>query len=222
VPGAYQRHRGGRVVEPPLTRVEEIEDELEALFAARPLLLREAATHVLPQPERGPIQAVLSALSLRPERWAAQLVVGAEKTIVNLEHELTLWMVLEEVAPPEALALARKHWEPGDTQVAQVAYRVAEIAHQLEQLPEELREEVEAQRELSRNFDDEEYGLLDDEEDDDFEDEDDDLVLGKALDLGYVPMVEEPQTVVRTEPKVGRNDPCPCGSGKKYKKCHGG
>ncbi len=27
--------------------------------------------------------------------------------------------------------------------------------------------------------------------------------------------------VVRTEDKVGRNDPCPCGSGKKYKKCHG-
>lgn len=23
------------------------------------------------------------------------------------------------------------------------------------------------------------------------------------------------------ERKVGRNDPCPCGSGKKYKKCHG-
>ena len=27
--------------------------------------------------------------------------------------------------------------------------------------------------------------------------------------------------VVREEPKVGRNDPCPCGSGKKYKKCCG-
>jgi preprotein translocase subunit SecA len=27
--------------------------------------------------------------------------------------------------------------------------------------------------------------------------------------------------VVRQQPKVGRNDPCPCGSGKKYKKCHG-
>ena len=25
----------------------------------------------------------------------------------------------------------------------------------------------------------------------------------------------------RVGPKVGRNDPCPCGSGKKYKKCHG-
>ncbi len=30
-----------------------------------------------------------------------------------------------------------------------------------------------------------------------------------------------PQTVKRTSEKVGRNDPCPCGSGKKYKKCHG-
>jgi len=27
--------------------------------------------------------------------------------------------------------------------------------------------------------------------------------------------------VKRERPKVGRNDPCPCGSGKKYKKCHG-
>ena len=28
-------------------------------------------------------------------------------------------------------------------------------------------------------------------------------------------------TMVRTEPKIGRNDLCPCGSGKKYKKCCG-
>ncbi|HEX3008589.1 MAG TPA: SEC-C metal-binding domain-containing protein, partial [Bacteroidales bacterium] len=33
----------------------------------------------------------------------------------------------------------------------------------------------------------------------------------------------EPQKVqpVRVEKKVGRNDPCPCGSGKKFKNCHG-
>jgi preprotein translocase subunit SecA len=31
---------------------------------------------------------------------------------------------------------------------------------------------------------------------------------------------EEPKPI-RTGAKVGRNDPCPCGSGKKYKKCHG-
>ena len=29
------------------------------------------------------------------------------------------------------------------------------------------------------------------------------------------------KTVVRKKAKVGRNDPCSCGSGKKYKKCHG-
>ena len=32
---------------------------------------------------------------------------------------------------------------------------------------------------------------------------------------------DEVQTIRREGPKVGRNDPCPCGSGKKYKKCHG-
>jgi preprotein translocase subunit SecA len=31
----------------------------------------------------------------------------------------------------------------------------------------------------------------------------------------------EPPKPVRAAAKVGRNDPCPCGSGKKYKKCHG-
>ena len=32
---------------------------------------------------------------------------------------------------------------------------------------------------------------------------------------------EKVKPIVRETPKVGRNDPCPCGSGKKYKKCHG-
>lgn len=31
----------------------------------------------------------------------------------------------------------------------------------------------------------------------------------------------KPQTVIRESPKLGRNDPCHCGSGKKYKKCCG-
>ena len=35
------------------------------------------------------------------------------------------------------------------------------------------------------------------------------------------PSKEKPKTVRRTEKKVGRNDPCPCGSGKKFKKCCG-
>ncbi len=35
------------------------------------------------------------------------------------------------------------------------------------------------------------------------------------------PAPAKPVTQVRKMPKVGRNDPCPCGSGKKYKQCHG-
>jgi preprotein translocase subunit SecA len=36
-----------------------------------------------------------------------------------------------------------------------------------------------------------------------------------------VAVMERPQPFVRGGQKVGRNDPCPCGSGKKYKHCHG-
>ena len=40
-----------------------------------------------------------------------------------------------------------------------------------------------------------------------------------TLNRGDEPVASQP--VQRTDDKVGRNDPCPCGSGKKYKKCHG-
>jgi preprotein translocase subunit SecA len=33
--------------------------------------------------------------------------------------------------------------------------------------------------------------------------------------------VQAVEPIRNRQPKVGRNDPCPCGSGKKYKKCHG-
>jgi uncharacterized protein len=40
------------------------------------------------------------------------------------------------------------------------------------------------------------------------------------LRLFWVDFAPKPETR-RVEPTPGRNDPCPCGSGKKYKKCHG-
>jgi preprotein translocase subunit SecA len=42
---------------------------------------------------------------------------------------------------------------------------------------------------------------------------------GESEPLPQMPAVQS--TVHRDAPKVGRNDPCPCGSGKKYKQCHG-
>ncbi len=47
-------------------------------------------------------------------------------------------------------------------------------------------------------------------------DEDESAAAGEAE--GAAPVAAEPY--VRGD-KVGRNDPCPCGSGKKYKHCHG-
>jgi len=43
----------------------------------------------------------------------------------------------------------------------------------------------------------------------------------KDLQYQTGPAQAEPPKPVRAGAKVGRNDPCPCGSGKKYKKCHG-
>lgn len=84
---------------------------------------------------------------------------------------------------------------------------------------------------------DEYYLAHEDEFDDDFEDEEededeeDDIVIeaeaaprawpdriGEPLTAGHLPPL---QPYVRPEGKVGRNEPCTCGSGKKYKKCCG-
>jgi preprotein translocase subunit SecA len=43
----------------------------------------------------------------------------------------------------------------------------------------------------------------------------------EAEQEGDVAVAERPQPFVRPDQKVGRNDPCPCGSGRKYKQCHG-
>jgi preprotein translocase subunit SecA len=64
-------------------------------------------------------------------------------------------------------------------------------------------------------FDDECDDFLLDEDDDkneNYNDYDGDDLFGWA---------EPQQPYVREQPKIGRNEPCPCGSGKKYKKCCG-
>jgi len=44
---------------------------------------------------------------------------------------------------------------------------------------------------------------------------------GEGRSLQAPPPMQRQETFAREMPKVGRNDPCPCGSGKKYKQCHG-
>ena len=56
-------------------------------------------------------------------------------------------------------------------------------------------------------------------EPDDFVETEEDDTDGLFPSFGLEPGIPEPYR--RTEPKIGRNEPCPCGSGKKYKKCCG-
>jgi preprotein translocase subunit SecA len=52
--------------------------------------------------------------------------------------------------------------------------------------------------------------------------EEDQMRRRQERDLVFTaPAKEAPEPARRAAGKVGRNDPCPCGSGKKYKKCHG-
>jgi preprotein translocase subunit SecA len=47
-------------------------------------------------------------------------------------------------------------------------------------------------------------------------------MVGQAMSHGtHAPVAAIASAAVGGMPKVGRNDPCPCGSGKKYKQCHG-
>ena len=68
------------------------------------------------------------------------------------------------------------------------------------------------QMELDRDEIDRELPL------DDLDDAIEQLVLG-VLEIADVTRPRRP--VERAMPKIGRNDPCPCGSGRKYKQCHG-
>ena len=47
------------------------------------------------------------------------------------------------------------------------------------------------------------------------------LLQPQPAQSGPVGQAAQPAQAIRDTPKVGRNAPCPCGSGKKYKKCHG-
>ncbi|MCX6878804.1 MAG: SEC-C metal-binding domain-containing protein [Verrucomicrobia bacterium] len=47
------------------------------------------------------------------------------------------------------------------------------------------------------------------------------LEPGKPEDISDIERLRNPPEPFRAEPTTGRNDPCPCGSGKKFKKCCG-
>jgi preprotein translocase subunit SecA len=95
----------------------------------------------------------------------------------------------------ESFDLFQEMMERVEDQVVQYLYRV-----ELAQAPPERRRQAVRARETKAEV----TGLQ-----------------GERREAQQSPTTGPPTTVRRSTPKVGRNDPCPCGSGKKYKKCHG-
>lgn len=80
-------------------------------------------------------------------------------------------------------------------------------------------EELRAMLKLENGLD-----VFGDYDDEDFEGDYEEALVwntGTYNNYGYFGDVEPQRPYVREMPKIGRNDPCPCGSGKKYKKCCG-
>lgn len=85
---------------------------------------------------------------------------------------------------------------------------------------EQWREDAEGDEEFRIEWYTRQYMIEGDHDeeflDDDYDDDGYDDYRYADYDAEPVPL---PYTIVNEEPKIGRNDPCPCGSGKKYKKC---
>ena len=92
---------------------------------------------------------------------------------------------------------------------------LAGVPDLLDSIWRHLPEQDETQRALTKALD-EEHPLRN-------LDEGIEALVFDVVDLAQIGIAERTkvETVVREHPKVGRNDPCPCGSGRKYKQCHG-
>ena len=141
----------------------------------------------------------------------------AESGALSLLDAMTAGEILTKLNVPEARdIIERLARESADfTEIATVYAGKA-----LDEPPTPVEQWVESHRGFLKDW----YDSQDDELDDDLT-TDDESILSSAVDPGFMddrPRLNEPTLpIVNDGPKVGRNDPCPCGSRKKYKKCCG-
>ncbi len=94
----------------------------------------------------------------------------------------------------EGFEMFGEMWENFENEVAQLAMRV----NPAEQM--QVQQQVQVQQAVQQDFD---------------------TYAQEANETGANAGERHREPIRNTNPKVGPNDPCPCGSGKKYKKCHG-
>jgi len=121
-----------------------------------------------------------------------------EDMMARIDNETVRYLYHVQIqqgeAPPPQAAPPRQ--EPPRQQMSSAAAAVASAAARAEEAPQKLPDFARAlERKQERQQ--------------------------KDLQYQTGPAQAEAPKPVRAGAKVGRNDPCPCGSGKKYKKCHG-
>ena len=148
--------------------------------------------------------------AISEDGWFDPLVVDTDRAPPVSEYEPVQSPVSRALLPWAAgFHWAQECWpDLGDAEDDAIASALARIYRHL---PAETDEEREIVALLDR-----EHPLAS------LDDGIEDLVLA-AVDLWDLTHRQRfhVETVRRDEPKVGRNDPCPCGSGKKFKQCHG-
>jgi uncharacterized protein len=148
--------------------------------------------------------------AISEDGWFDPLVVDTDRAPPVSEYEPVQSPVSRALLPWAAgFHWAQECWpDLGDAEDDAIASALARIYRHL---PAETDEEREIVALLDR-----EHPLAS------LDDGIEDLVLA-AVDLWDLTHRQRfhVETVRRDQPKVGRNDPCPCGSGKKFKQCHG-
>jgi len=163
----------------------------------------------------------------------ADAVERALPLIMRRHNELAAYLAAREPFEPVIFELEGDDGAPlaGTAAIAALEPWAVGFATALAAFPE-LREALEADAagsealaEILRHLPDDDADVPDSDRLTDHEspladlDEATDALVAAVLDAADVTRPRRP--IARVAPKVGRNDPCPCGSGRKYKHCHG-
>jgi HEAT repeat protein len=154
-----------------------------------------------------------AALDWARDIWAHE----QEEDLNEFEEDLLTLCRLHGIEAPEAV-----EWH------AEIEEREARFAEMLRQLRAGELPPLDSPEDDEEYLDDEDYpddeDYLDDEEYPGEEDWDDEDNRDEDEGFGHTPYpgpYEPMEPYRRPTPKIGRNEPCPCGSGRKYKKCCG-
>ena len=148
----------------------------------------------------------------RPHHYPKALSERAQSKISKASAPEVLWYSRCPVPTPLGLA-ARLGWFEQEFRAD--AITIQAVPDLLDSLWRHLPEQDETQQAMTKALDDE-HPLKN-------LDEAIEALVFDVVDLAQIGLAEshKVETVIREHPKLGRNDPCHCGSGKKFKKCHG-